>query len=76
MKSSVLKNNQIGVVNGIIHGAAQQINMVNMYIQVCTVSYGQTYQNKFFSFQIIHFTNILESLFHHIYQDKFTKDTF
>ena len=76
MKSSVLKNKQIGVVNGIIHGAAQQINMVNMYIQVCTVSYGQTYQNKFFSFQIIHFTNILESLFHHIYQDKFTKDTF
>ena len=76
MKSSVLRNNQYGVDNGITHGAVQQINTVNMCIQVCTVSYGRTCQNKYFSSQIIHFNNILESLFHHIYQDKFIKDTF
>ena len=76
MRSYVLKSNLHGVVNGTTHGAVPQINTVSMCIQVCTVNYGQTCQNKFFSFLIIHFINILESQFHHIYQDKFTKDTF
>lgn len=47
-----------------------------MYIQVCTVNCGQTYRNKFLSFQITHLRNISGSLFHHIYRDKFTKGTF
>ena len=76
MKSSVLRNNQYGVVNGITPGAVQQINTVSTSILVCTVSYGPIYRNKFFSSQIIHFINILESPFHHIFRDKFIRGTF
>jgi hypothetical protein len=49
----VMKNNQIGVVNGIIHGDQGLINMANQFILVCIISYGQIFLSKYFNFQTI-----------------------
>jgi len=73
MRLFAFKNNQIGEDNGIIHGEAPLTNLVSMFIPVCTVSYGLTFQKKLSNFLITLFNNILENQYHLIFLDKFIK---
>ena len=74
MKSFVSKNSQTGVGNGITPGGVLPINTVSMFTQVCTVSFGRIFPNNAFSFQTILSWIILESLFPHIFPDKYSRD--
>ncbi len=75
LRLHVSKNNLNQAANGTTLGKRLQINTVSMYILACTVSYGPIYLRKHFNFQIIPLRNILESLSHRIFHERFIKDT-